>query len=62
MIQLIVHLDRVVESLEDADALGTQLQVHQPLHVQRDAMVLQRLFTHQQDDTGHHFLHTEQHH
>lgn len=48
-------LDRVVESLEDANALGAQLQVHQALHAQRDAVMLQRLFTHQQDDTCHHF-------
>lgn len=48
-------LDRVVESLEDADALGAQLQGHHSLHAQQDAVMLQRLFTYQQDDAGHHF-------
>lgn len=57
----IVHLDRVVEGLEDADALGAELQVHQALHAQEDAMVLQRLFTHQHDDTSHGLLQTKQH-
>lgn len=53
------HLDRVVESLEDADALGAQLQVHQPFHGQKDAVVLQRLLTDQHDDTSHRLLHTQ---
>lgn len=54
------HLDRVVEGLEDADALGAQLQVDQPLHVEGDAVVLHGLLTHQQDDAGHRFLPTHQ--
>lgn len=55
-----VYLDGVVEGLEDADALGAQLQVHQPLHAQEDAVVLQRLLTRQHDDAGHRLLHTQQ--
>lgn len=57
----IVHLDRVVEGLEDADALGAELQVYQALHAQEDSMVLQRLLTHQHDDTSHGLLQTKQH-
>lgn len=53
-----LYLDRVVEGLEDANTLGAQLQVHQPLHTQEDAMVLQRLLGHQRNDAGHRLLHT----
>lgn len=52
------HLDGVVESFKDADTLGAELQVDQALHAQRDAMMVQRLPTHQHDDAWHHFLHT----
>lgn len=53
-----LHLYRVVKGLEDADTLGAQLQVHQALHAQEDAVMLQCLLRHQYDDTGHCLLHT----
>lgn len=51
------HLDRVVEGLKDAHALGAQLQVDDALHGQRDAVVLHGLLTRQHDDSSHRFLH-----
>lgn len=52
------YLDRIVEGLKDADTLGAQLQVHQALHAQEDAVMLQRLLRHEHNDTGHCLLHT----
>lgn len=54
----VLYLDRVVEGLEDANTLGAQLQVHQALHAQEDAVMLQRVLRHQHNDAGHCLLHT----
>lgn len=54
----VLYLDRVVEGLEDANTLGAQLQVHQALHAQEDAVMLQRVLRRQHNDACHCLLHT----
>lgn len=53
---LVLYLDRVVESFKNTNALGAQLQVHQPFHAQKDAMMLHSFLTHHHNDPRHCFL------
>jgi len=55
-LQMSPHLDGVVEGLKHAHALGAELQVHHPLHGERDALVLHGLLARQHHDTCKHLL------
>lgn len=53
---VILYLNRVVESFKNTNTLGAQLQVNQPFHAQKDAMMLHSFLTHHHNDPRNYFL------